>query len=262
VKWGVAPAILLLALAAGVAPWLAGARVETYHRQYLAALERQGLVVLGDDFRRGWLASEARTELAWPGADGLRLRLQSHIHHPSLPFVAVADSHLDWLPADAPARRLPLRLDTRIGFAGGFSTYLVPAPGWQGLRLQGCHGELVRHERLEGRLVCPELVLETVHGTLRGGFDLAFLPDDDSVDTAPQWWHQLELSAWLVLSEGLAVQMLNADATAALAVPDSLAWLRRHDLLLPKGEGLGARIRLVAGLLSVNGKTVAWPGIR
>jgi uncharacterized protein YdgA (DUF945 family) len=136
---------ILLSLGGLAAPGVIGLQAERHYRGLLARLQQQeGLALVSQTYRRGWLQAEARSELLYrPAGSGAapatRIELHSQIEHgPWTPRGG-------WLLAllatrvRVDATELSAPLLTRVGFSGRGNARLAPA----GMRFDGGGPRLV-----------------------------------------------------------------------------------------------------------------------
>lgn len=138
--------VLLVLLSAGAVPWLAGQRAQEFYEQAVLDLERRGLRVLESRYRRGWLVSEAETDLALAvggsarDGDDWRLRASSRVEHGPLAWgdllqgrirsmAGHAMTHLTLTKGSGEPYPLGPMLRTRVDLEGGANVRLLPGDG-------------------------------------------------------------------------------------------------------------------------------------
>ncbi len=136
--------LLLLILLAGlsVMPWYVGQQARAVYADLLHDMERQGVRLIENNYRSGWLTSRAVTVLAYPvpplHPEWPSLHLISTIRHGPLNLKALADGRVELLAAqvetylelaetDQPPRRQSTRLSTRISLDGDTHLRFLPA---------------------------------------------------------------------------------------------------------------------------------------
>lgn len=254
---------LLAALTAG--PWYLGVRAEQVYRNELAALERkpQGLKVISEDYRRGWLSSQASIEVtpaAGDLADDLRLRVDSQISHGPR---TLAD--LTWPPTLAriastvelehPAVHLVgVQIDTRVGWDGDSLDRVAlpaidqPARGNSpGLRTAPGQGEMRFGPAADP--VAASLDLPSLEVLGEGGVVLLTLRDLHVVNKTAPWLPGLNIPSGEFVIGQLRVER-----------PDGKVEARDLSLSVqsrPEGGLLDVHLSYRAGALRIDGADYA-----
>lgn len=175
----------LATLTVAAVPWFTGRHAQERYEQTLADLERHGMQVLESRYRRGWLVSEAETDLSLAagalaqGGGDWRLRASSQITHGPLswgdllqgriqPMAARAETRLALTPGSGESQPLGPILSTRVDFDG--NTQLLLHSGEDGrshgegvaFRVDEIEGEIridARGNRIQADIQVPLLVL-------------------------------------------------------------------------------------------------------